>query len=452
METEVKMTSQDAFLDKHGGKERRNVFVLSASFTAIFTAYLAIQNLQSSLNQADGLGIISLSCMYACIILSGILAPSIIGFLGEKTVIVVSFICHVVYTCTNFYPTFATLIPSSVLLGLTAGPMWTSQSVYLSDMAYSYAGRKNSDSHTILSKYNGIFFAMYETTQITGNLISSIVLQQGTYNYTNTNETVKFCGRYGCPKEVNGTSIEEPETKVVYILLGVFLVIDVVGVLLAICFLPSIRKPTTRKGSDILKSLISCGKGLCDVDLAMLVPLIMFMAMEQAILWTDYTKSFISCPIGIQKIGFVMAAYGASTTFFAMTLSQISKYTGRYVLFGLAGLVNLGILVTLYIWIPSADNIAVIFIIPVIWGLAEGIWQTQSNALIALLFADKKDAAFANYHTWKAIGFTVTFVYSNFLCVSTKLVVAIGLLVAAMLLYAIVEFRVRSRNERTYRI
>ncbi|WAR02410.1 UN93A-like protein [Mya arenaria] len=270
------MTSQDAFLDKHGGKERRNVFVLSASFTAIFTAYLAIQNLQSSLNQADGLGIISLSCMYACIILSGILAPSIIGFLGEKTVIVVSFICHVVYTCTNFYPTFATLIPSSVLLGLTAGPMWTSQSVYLSDMAYSYAGRKNSDSHTILSKYNGIFFAMYETTQITGNLISSIVLQQGTYNYTNTNETVKFCGRYGCPKEV--------------------------------------------------------------------------------------------------------------------------------------------------------------------------------NALIALLFADKKDAAFANYHTWKAIGFTVTFVYSNFLCVSTKLVVAIGLLVAAMLLYAIVEFRVRSRNERTYRI
>jgi len=63
--------------------------------------------------------------------------------------------------------------------------------------------------------------------------------------------------------------------------------------------------------------------------------------------------------------------------------------------------------------------------------------------LIAHLFADKKEAAFANYHTWKAIGFTITFVFGNFLCVSTKLVVAGGLLVAAMLLYVLVEFRVR---------
>lgn len=362
--------------------EYRNAFVLSGAFTSVFTAYLAIQNLQSSLNQEQGLGIISLSCMYACIIISGILAPLIIGVFGEKQILVFSFICHVIYTGTNFYPTFATLVPSSVLLGLTAGPMWTSQSVYLADMAYSYAERTSKDGHAILSKFNGIFFAMFETTQITGNLISSLVLQQGgqTTNSSSVNETTtKYCGRDDCPLAVNATKIDEPESHVVYILLVIFLVCDVIGVLLTTCFLPPLTKQISKQKAHLLKSLTSCGKGLADLNLVLLVPLIMFMAMEQAILWADYTKAFISCPFGIQKLGFVMATYGGSTTVFALFFGRISKYTGRYVLFALAGLVNLGIFIVMSVWVPSSDDVMLIFLIPVCWGVAEGIWQIQSN-------------------------------------------------------------------------
>lgn len=275
---------------EYRGQENRNVLVLSGAFTAIFTAYLAIQNLQSSLNQEAGLGIISLSCMYACIILSGVLAPAIINLFGEKRILVVSFIGHVIYTGTNFYPTFTTLIPSSVLLGLTAGPMWTSQSVYLSEMAYSYTLNYGKDGHAILSKFNGIFFAMYETTQITGNLISSLVLQQGTYNSSAENGTIKYCGKDDCPMQVNATQIEEPDRHVVYILLGIFLACDLLGVLLTVFFLPPLKKSSQKQTTSLVRSLTSCGKALIDVNLAMLVPLIMFMAMEQAILWTDYTK------------------------------------------------------------------------------------------------------------------------------------------------------------------
>ena len=276
-----------------GGREKLNAYILSGSFTAVFTAYLAIQNLQSSLNQEAHLGIISLSAMYACIILSGILAPAILSIIGEKKILVISFICHVIYTGTNFYPTFATLIPSSVLLGLTAGPMWTSQSVYLSDMAVSYAARHGHDGHATLSKFNGIFFSMYETTQVTGNLISSLVLQQGTYNESSSANETKLCGRLDCPLESNGTTtIEEPDVHVVYILLGVFLVCDVLGLLLALCFLPPLEKKHQK--FNVGRAVVACGKGLTDPNLAMLVPLIMFMAMEQAILWTDYTKVNIS--------------------------------------------------------------------------------------------------------------------------------------------------------------
>ena len=272
------------------GRERWHVVVLSGAFTAIFTAYLALQNLQSSLNQESGLGIIGLSAMYACIIISGILAPAVLRLVGEKRTLVIAFLSHIVYTATNFYPRFETLLPSSILLGLTAGPMWTAQSVYLADRAVSYAGRILADEHVILTRFNGIFFAMYETTQITGNLISSLVLQQGNYSEHESNATIKYCGRSDCPREVNATKIEEPETRVVYILMGVFLALDVIGVLLTVILLPPLTQASKAAKVPVLKSVMACGRGLADVNLALLVPLIMFMAMEQGILWTDYTK------------------------------------------------------------------------------------------------------------------------------------------------------------------
>ncbi|XP_053398247.1 protein unc-93 homolog A-like [Mercenaria mercenaria] len=218
---------------KATGKVYRNTFVLSGAFTAIFTAYLAIQNLQSSLNQEQGLGIISLSCMYACIIISGILASAIIHVFGEKKILVISFICHVIYIGTNFI-----------------------QPLRLADMACSYADRTSKDGHAVLSKLNGIFFAMFETTQITGNLISSLFLQHGSYESSSSanKTTVKFCGSEDCPMAVNGTIIDEPDRHIVHILLGIFLICEVFGVFLTSCFLPPMNKLASKQKVNLLKS------------------------------------------------------------------------------------------------------------------------------------------------------------------------------------------------------
>lgn len=92
-------------------------------------------------------------------------------------------------------------------------------------------------------------------------------------------------------------------------------------------------------------------------------------------------QSYISCTVGIQTIGFVMATYGASTTVFALLLSRLSKYSGRHILFAVASMVNLGTFIVLYKWKPNADHVVVIYLVPIAWGLAEGIWQTQSNGM-----------------------------------------------------------------------
>ncbi|KAK3100118.1 hypothetical protein FSP39_015016 [Pinctada imbricata] len=429
------------------GKEVWNVVILSLSFTSVFTAYLAIQNLQSSLNQEEGLGIISLSCLYAFIILSSIMAPTILKHVGIKISLIVSWVSHCLYTLSNFYPTFWTLIPTSVLLGLISGPMWTSQSVYISTNAYLLAERTNKDPMPILSRMNGIFFTLYELTQITGNLLSSLVLKEGLGNETTTDNSSLTCGADDCPLSVNATSIKEPESKVVYILLSVFLVFDILGLILTAVFLQAPPKTEWSERSSTKESLLACVSALGDINLVLLVPFIAIMAMEQAVLWTDFTKSFISCPVGIGMVGFIMATYGGTTTLSALITSRISKYTGRHILFALAAIINGSLFVSMLVWRPDKHHLPYLFVMVVFWGLAEGIWQTQSNAVIALFFPDKKEPAFANYHCWKASSFTVYFVISNFLCVHTKLVLVLVLLCIGMILYAVVEIRVYRRNK-----
>lgn len=262
--------------------------VLSLAFTFVFTAYVSIQNLQSSLNQEKGLGVITLSCLYAFIIVSAILAPTIIKFIGAKLAIILSWIVHIIYTGTNFYPTFTTLIPSSLLMGLVSGFLWTSQSVYIATNGAAMSKASGEDLHTVLSKLNGMFFTMYETTQITGNLISSLVLNQGSYD--DIQNTTKVCGSLDCPLAENATKIIEPERNIVNILLGIYLVFDVIGLLLTIFFLPPLSKTEWSQKQTKANSITSCCSALGDVKLLMLVPLIGFMAMEQAILWTDFTK------------------------------------------------------------------------------------------------------------------------------------------------------------------
>lgn len=82
-------------------------------------------------------------------------------------------------------------------------------------------------------------------------------------------------------------------------------------------------------------------------------------------------------------VGFIMASYGTSTTISAMITSRLAKYSGRHVLFGIAIIIQMCIFVAMYVYKPvGIDDIPYLFAMAIIWGIAEGIWQTQSNGNI----------------------------------------------------------------------
>ena len=69
----VKMSPEERKKEKR--KITKNVFIISFGFLFLFTAFQSLQNLQSSLNKDEGLGLTSLSVIYGALILSCILVP-----------------------------------------------------------------------------------------------------------------------------------------------------------------------------------------------------------------------------------------------------------------------------------------------------------------------------------------------------------------------------------------
>nr|XP_033723260.1 protein unc-93 homolog A isoform X2 [Tursiops truncatus] len=383
----------------------KNVLVLSFGFLLLFIAYGGLQSLQSSLYSEEGLGVAALSTLYGGMLLSSMfLPPILIKKLGCKWTIVIAMCCYVTFTLGNFYASWYTLIPTSILLGLGAAPLWSAQGTYLTTMGSTHAEKTGKLGKDVVSQYFGIFFLIYQSAGGFGNLISSLVFGQ-------------------TPTQGSG-----------------FL-----AVLLIALFLEPIKDAQQesegeKQASPFWSTLLSTAKLFRDKRLCLLVLLPLYSGFQQAFLAGDYTRSYITCALGIQFVGYVMICFAAVNALCSVLYGKLAQYTGRIALFALGAVTHLSCIIALLLWKPHPRQLPLFFVFPGLWGAADAVWQTQNNALFGVLFEKNKEAAFASYRLWEALGFVIAFGYSMFLCVSVKLYVLLGVLSLAMAAYGTVEY------------
>ncbi|XP_016083372.2 protein unc-93 homolog A [Ornithorhynchus anatinus] len=434
-------------------KSLKNVIVVSLGFLLLFTAYGGLQSLQSSLNQEEGLGVTALSVLYGALILSSMfLPPMLIKKFGCKWTIVVSMCCYIAFSLGNFYPSWYTLIPTSMILGLGGAPLWSAKCTYLTISGNEYARRAGKIGRNVVNQYFGIFFLLFQSSGVWGNLISSLIFAQSPTQGINPEEQLKYCGASDCPTTTNVStnSTQRPPQDLVYTLLGVYTGSGVLAVLLVAIFLDPINdnppeKTGEKKKDSFWGTFLETFQQLKDKRQCLLIPLTMYSGFEQGFLSGDYTKSYVTCALGIQYVGYVMICFAATNSICSMLFGKLSQYTGRIALFLLGAVINLSCIIALLLWKPHPDMFAVFFIFPALWGMADAIWQTQTNALYGVLFEARKEAAFANYRLWESLGFVIAFGYSTFLCVSVKLYVVLAVLLVSMVTYGTVEY-LESKN------
>lgn len=71
------------------------------------------------------------------------------------------------------------------------------------------------------------------------------------------------------------------------------------------------------------------------------------------------------------------------------------------------------------------------------------------SALIGSVFSNNQEPAYANLRMFQALGFTLAYMYSKFLCEFIKLYIAAGFVVGAVILQTVVEIRVKRSDKQT---
>ena len=70
------------------------------------------------------------------------------------------------------------MIPTSILVGLGAATLWSAQGTYLTIVGNMQARKTGQVGKDVVNQYFGIFFLIFQSSGVWGNLISSLVFGQ----------------------------------------------------------------------------------------------------------------------------------------------------------------------------------------------------------------------------------------------------------------------------------
>lgn len=143
----------------------KNLGVVSFGFLCLFTSFQSLSNLQSSLNKDDGLGVVGLAVLYGALVISCMFVPPfVIARLGCKWTIVASMCCYILYMAANFYAIWGTIIPTAIILGFGAAPLWSAKCTYLTETGVWYSRQTNTGEDDIINRFFGFFFMSFQTS------------------------------------------------------------------------------------------------------------------------------------------------------------------------------------------------------------------------------------------------------------------------------------------------
>jgi len=427
----------------------KNLGVVSVSLMLLYSAYIGTVNLQSTLNTQAGLGTLSLGLVYISLLVSSIFLPSyFIKTFSAKWCIFIGVVGTFPYIIAQLQPTFYTFIPSAILTGVTAAPMWAALQTYLTQAGQVYSVITQQVADVIITRFFGIFFLFWQTCDLWGNLLSSLILtnpatEEGEPNY-------EICGSDFCLSDAVGEVVARPPDSEIYLLIGTYLALIVVVCLLVAFLLDPLSRYGEKRGDGggVKELMFATFRQMKKTNQQLLIPATIFVGMEQAFMAADYSSAFVSCVLSINWIGYVLLTFGLSAAIFSPICGTVMEYLGRMPVVIFGTIAHLSVFLYSIYWEPMPDEKFKFFLVAGVFGMGDGIWQTFLNGFYGSLFRKNKEAAFSNYRLWEAFGYTLSYVTTTYICMRTKLILLSFLVLLSFIGYVFCEYRYRNTQRR----
>lgn len=140
-------------------------------------------------------------------------------------------------------------MPAGILLGLGAAPMWASKATYLTQCGQVYAKITDQPIDAIIVRFFGFFFLAWQTAELWGNLISSLVLSSGAHgsgsggNASHSEATLSLCGANFCVvASSENANLERPPDAEIYEISTIYLACILAAVLIIALFLDPLSR------------------------------------------------------------------------------------------------------------------------------------------------------------------------------------------------------------------
>ncbi|XP_053962548.1 UNC93-like protein [Anastrepha ludens] len=446
----------------------KNVIVIGLAFMIHFTAFHGTSNLQSSVNSDKALGTTTLAVIYGSLILSNVFLPmTVIRWFGCHLTMALAFFAYMPFIAAQFYPRFETLIPAGLMVGFGGGPLWCAKCTYLSTVAEALTqvrgNRSRKDVNTV--KFFGLFFIFYQMAQVWGNLISSSVLSFTSSDIAELNATFvtpapaqsrvgELCGARFCPgigAEAN-PNLTPPEPAKIQLLNSIFLVCMALAVILMLFGVNSLKRYGVRRtdsgdGMSGLRLITVTLNLLRKRRQLLILPITMFIGLEESFLAVDYTRSFVACGWGISKIGFAMICFGVANAIAAGIAGALVERLGRITLFVACALLNISLFVYMFLYEAREGDYVKYCAFAAIWGICDGVWLVVVNAFYGILFPNHLIAGYSNFRLWESTGSVIGYIISSQLCTSTKLIILMCVLGIGSAGYGVTEYRLRKKQK-----
>ena len=307
---------------------KKNLLILSVSYMLLFIAVLSIRNLQSSLN--DDVGLTSLGALYASQFLTSIFSTSIVQRVRPRNTMAIAFFLYIVYVGANFYPVYYILLPAAAICGFAMAISFTAQATYLTNIALGYSSVSGTDVRLVLTRFNSVFYVFFQLAQISGGVLSSLVLKRSptsqtlslvrpllhlnlsehslnltsrsvltaVFNYNSShlvtmpNSIVSSqCGADYCPD--NGLSAAGSSTvdqTRVFILVGIFSASAIIALVLLLTCLDPLEGEMKTAHASLKQQLAACFRFFVDWRAVCLLPLMFYSLLQISFMFGEFSK------------------------------------------------------------------------------------------------------------------------------------------------------------------
>lgn len=182
--------------------------------------------------------------------------------------------------------------------------MWASKATYLTQLGQVYAKITDQSVEAIIVRFFGFFFLAWQTAELWGNLISSLVLSSGAHggggdhDLNATESKLDSCGANFCVVGNSGNAnLQRPPDDEIFEITAIYLACIIAAVVIIGVFLdPLSRYGEKRRGSVSAQSisgielLSATANQLKKPNQQLLIPLTVFIGMEQAFIGADFTQ------------------------------------------------------------------------------------------------------------------------------------------------------------------